>query len=137
MTSDIVAGKAAWAPAEAGQQDWADWVQVGHALLEGRAIAMRNAGTTSPAGRGYWDAFNGWLTYNRFDIGPSHRAKLLVVMGLPAGDPGLARDPDAAAASAHELSGCRSPQLSASAQYQVGSGARQLGCSRLACALTQ
>jgi len=29
-----------------------------------------------------WDAFNEWLTYNRFDIGPSHRAKLLVVMGL-------------------------------------------------------
>ena len=48
----------------------------------GRAIAMRNAGTTSPAGRGYWDAFNEWLTYNRFDIGPSHRAKLLVVMGF-------------------------------------------------------
>ena len=48
----------------------------------GRAIAMRNAGTTSPAGRGYSDAFNEWLTYNRFDIGPSHRAKLLVVMGL-------------------------------------------------------
>ena len=43
---------------------------------------MRNAGTTSPFGRGYSDAFNEWLTYNRFDIGPSHRAKLLVVMGL-------------------------------------------------------
>ena len=55
---------------------------VGAALLEGRAIAMRNAGTTSPSGRGYSDAFNEWLTYNRFDIGPSHRAKLLVVMGL-------------------------------------------------------
>jgi hypothetical protein len=82
MTSDIVAGKAAWTRLKNGSKNWQDWVQVGHALLEGRAIAMRNAGTTSPAGRGYWDAFNEWLTYNRFDIGPSHRAKLLVVMGL-------------------------------------------------------
>ena len=57
--------------------------------------------------------------------------------GPSARDRGLARDPDAAAASAHESSGCRSAQLSASDQYQVGSGARQLGCSRLACALTQ
>ena len=82
MTSDIVPGKAAWGRLKQGSKSWADWVLVGHALLEGRAIAMRNAGTTSPAGRGYSDAFNGWLTYNRFDIGPSHRAKLLVVMGL-------------------------------------------------------
>ena len=54
---------------------------VGHALLEGRTIAMRNAGTTSPAGRGYSDAFNG-RPHNRFDTKPSHRAKVLVVMGF-------------------------------------------------------
>src|SRR5580692_4259636 len=82
MTSDIVAGKAAWTRLKNGSKNWQDWVQVGHALLEGRAIAMRNAGTTSPAGRGYSDAFNGWLTYNRFDTSPSHRAKLLVVMSF-------------------------------------------------------
>ena len=55
---------------------------VGHALLEGRTIGMRNAGTTGPAGRGYSDAFNEWLTYNRFDMSPSHRSKLLTAMGL-------------------------------------------------------
>ena len=82
MTSEIVQGKAAWARLKQGSKSWSDWVLVGYALQEGRAIAMRNAGTTSPAGRGYSDAFNKWLTYNRFDIGPSHRAKLLVVMGL-------------------------------------------------------
>jgi hypothetical protein len=135
MTSDIVAGKAAWGRLKQGSKSWADWVLVGHALLEGRAIAMRNAGTTSPAGRGYSDAFNGWLTYNRHrSVAPGQAAGR---DGPSARDRGLARDPDAAAASAHESSGCRSAQLSASDQYQVGSGARQLGCSRLACALTQ
>ena len=82
MTSEIVQGKAAWARLKQGSRSWDDWVLVGHVLLEGRAIAMRNAGTSSPAGRGYSDAFNNWLTYNRFDLGPSHRAKLLVVMGI-------------------------------------------------------
>ena len=82
MTSDIMQGKAAWARLKQGSKSWDDWKAVGAALLEGRAIAVRNAGTTSPVGRGYSDAFNEWLTHNRFDIGPSHRAKLLVVMGL-------------------------------------------------------
>ena len=67
---------------------------VGHALLEGRTIGMRNAGTTGPAGRGYSDAFNEWLTYNRFDMSPSHRSKLLTAMGLLPEIRGLARDPD-------------------------------------------
>ena len=52
MTSEIVQGKAAWARAEDGGRSWDDWVLVGHVLLEGRAIAIRNAGTPSPAGRG-------------------------------------------------------------------------------------
>jgi hypothetical protein len=51
----------------------------------GRAIAMRYAGTVEPVGGGYSNAFNDWLTHNRFNLGPSHRAKLLAVMGiLPA-----------------------------------------------------
>ena len=82
MTSEIVQGKAAWARLKKGSKSWDDWKTVGTTLLEGRAIAMRSAGTTSPAGRGYSDAFNEWLTCNRFDIGPSHQAKLLVAMVL-------------------------------------------------------
>ena len=83
MASDVVQQAwAAWCRLKQGSKSWSDWVQVGHALLEGRTTALRNAGTTSPAGRGYSDAFSDWLTYNRFDVGPSHRAKLLVVMGI-------------------------------------------------------
>ena len=82
MTSEIVQGKAAWARLKRGSKSWSDWVQVGRALLEGRTIAMRNAGTTSPAGRGYADAFSDWLIYNRFDLGSTHRAKLLIMMNI-------------------------------------------------------
>jgi hypothetical protein len=60
-------GRAVPPGAERGSKSWSDWVLVGHALLEGRTTAMRNAGTISPAGRGYSDAFNNWLTYNRLD----------------------------------------------------------------------
>ena len=85
MTSDIMQGKAAWARLKQGSKSWSDWVLVGHALLEGRAIAMRYAGTVEPVGGGYSNAFNDWLTHNRFNVGPSHRAKLPAVMGiLPA-----------------------------------------------------
>jgi hypothetical protein len=67
--------------ARAGATTNDDWVLVGHAL-EGRKVAMRNAGCSSPAGRGYSDAFGDWLLHNRLDLKPSPRAKLLVVMGI-------------------------------------------------------
>jgi hypothetical protein len=58
MTSEIVAaGKAAWTRLKNGSKSWGDWVQIGHALLEGRAIAMRDAGVSSPIGGGYTTAF--------------------------------------------------------------------------------
>jgi hypothetical protein len=82
MTSETVQGKAAWARLKKGSKSWDDWKTVGTTLLEGRAVAMRSAGTTSPAGRGYSDAFNDWLAYNRFDLKQTQRAKLLVVMGI-------------------------------------------------------
>ena len=86
MASEIVRqGQAAWRRLKRSSKSWDDWKAVGHALLEGRAIAMRNAGTTSPSGGGYSGAFNDWLTYHRFEMSPSDRAKLLVVMEiLPA-----------------------------------------------------
>ena len=82
MTSDIVQSKAAWARLKKGSKSWDGWKLVGAALLEGRAIAMRNAGVSGPIGGGYTTAFSDWLFRNRFDIGPSHRARLLVVMNL-------------------------------------------------------
>lgn len=82
MNETVQQGRIAWARLKKNGKNWDDWKTVGHALLEGRKTAMRNAGTTAPAGRGYSDAFNEWLTCNRFDIGPSHQGKLLVAMGL-------------------------------------------------------
>jgi hypothetical protein len=66
MASEIVRlGRAAWERLKKGRASWGDWVLVGHALLEGRAIAMSNAGTVSPVGGGYACAFNDWLLFNR------------------------------------------------------------------------
>ena len=42
---------------------------------------MRHAGTTSPAGRGYSDAFGDWLLSNHLNLPAPARAKLLVLMG--------------------------------------------------------
>jgi hypothetical protein len=60
--------------------------------MTGKQLAMRcwkavkqrcaTPATTAPAGRGYSDAFNDWLAYNRFDLKQMQRAKLLVVMGI-------------------------------------------------------
>ena len=65
MASEVVRqGKAARSRLKQGSGTWSDWVLVGRALMEGRAIAIRHAGTTSPAGRGYSDAFGDWLLSN-------------------------------------------------------------------------
>ena len=82
MNETVQQGRIAWARLKKNGKNWDDWKTVGHALLEGRKTAMRNAGTTAPAGRGYFDAFNDWLAYNRFDLKQTQRAKLLVVMGI-------------------------------------------------------
>ena len=82
MASEVVRqGKAARSRLKQGSGSWRDWVLVGRALMEGRAIAIRNAGTTSPAGRGYSDAFGDWLLSNHLDLHAPARAKLLVLMG--------------------------------------------------------
>ena len=80
-TRIVQQGRAAWERLKKGRANYDDWVLVGHALIEGRKVAMRNAGC-SPAGRGYSDAFGDWLLHNRLDLKPSQRAKLLVVMGI-------------------------------------------------------
>ena len=81
-TRIVQQGRAAWERLKKGRANYDDWVLVGHALIEGRKVAMRNAGCSSPAGRGYSDAFGDWLLHNRLDLKPSQRAKLLVVMGI-------------------------------------------------------
>ena len=81
-TQIVQQGRAAWERLKKGRANYDDWVLVGHALIEGRKVAMRNAGCSSPAGRGYSDAFGDWLLYNRLDLKPSQRAKLFVVMGI-------------------------------------------------------
>ena len=51
-----------------------------HALLEGRAIAMRNAGADRPAGKAYTQALSSWLTDNQFrKLPPVDRTALFIV----------------------------------------------------------
>jgi hypothetical protein len=80
-TEQIRQGKAAWARLKQDSRSWNDWVLVGYALLEGRAIAIGNAGV----GQGYGPAYNSCLVDNRFNLRPSDRSALLALMGvLPA-----------------------------------------------------
>ena len=66
-----------------GRGNWSDWVLVGHALMEGRTVAMLSAGIiTIHPGRGYSEAFSEWLLRNKFDLQPSQRAKLLAPFGI-------------------------------------------------------
>ncbi|MGM4959824.1 hypothetical protein [Bradyrhizobium sp. 604_D8_N2_3] len=75
-------GKAAWARLKK-DKSWEDWMSTGEALTEGREIAMYDAGTNRPEGKGYAGAFNLWLIENKFDdMDPSDRAKLFKVMEL-------------------------------------------------------
>ena len=136
MASEIVRqGQAAWRRLKRSSKSWDGWKAVGHALLEGRAIAMRKAGTTSPSGGGYSGAFNDWLTYHRFEMSPSDRAKLLVVMEiLPAVEawraslkiaagatqqPGLDVTPLPEGDWDHACSGARQPSATASVSVSV------------------
>jgi hypothetical protein len=69
-------GRAAWARLKK-DKSWTDWLAVGEALLIGRDIAMYEAGTNQPAGKGYSTAFSAWLVENKMDdMDPSDRAKL-------------------------------------------------------------
>lgn len=65
---------------------WGDWMLIGHGLMEGRRLAMKQAGTDRPQGRGYNVAFSEWLTrFKMTDLNESDRAKLFTIMEeLPA-----------------------------------------------------
>jgi hypothetical protein len=82
MASEVVQrGREAWDRLKCGSRSWDDWLLVGVALIEARAIAMRNGGTTNPAGPGYAHALNRFLLEHRLNLPLSDRAKLLVIMG--------------------------------------------------------
>jgi hypothetical protein len=69
----------------ASGRTWDDWVAVGEALLVGRAAAMREARTNTPAGRRYNEVFGSWLAHYGFDrLDKSDRAKLMEVMSRRA-----------------------------------------------------
>ena len=73
-------GRAAWERLKKGSGLWADWILVGHALIDGRKIALRNAGTDRVHGGGYAEAFSSWMIDNRFNVPSSARAKLFTLM---------------------------------------------------------
>jgi hypothetical protein len=69
LTSEIVReGWAAWCRLRQERAELGDWKALGAALLEGRAIAMHNAGTSHPIGHGYVQALNSWLLDNRLSL---------------------------------------------------------------------
>ena len=85
MNDVIRHGRAAWDRLKKGSGLWADWVFVGHALLDGRKIALHNAGIQRAHGSGYTDAFSSWMIDNKLNVPPSARAKLFTLMeNLPA-----------------------------------------------------
>ena len=60
---------------------WADWTQVGAALVIGRSGAMREAGVNRPVGRRYNLLFAGWLEQFGFEnIDKADRSRLFAVM---------------------------------------------------------
>ena len=70
----------AWASLKRGQS-WEHWLSVGVALVIGRGEAMRAAHTNAPAGRGYNEAFSGWLSQYEFaDIDKADRSHLFACM---------------------------------------------------------
>ena len=81
MSTAIADGKAAWARLQQGSPTWDDWIRIGHVLREGRAIAMRNAGTVNPTGSYYSRAFHAWLrAYGFQGISQTQRTNLMAVM---------------------------------------------------------
>jgi hypothetical protein len=73
-------GRAAWARLKK-DKSWTDWLAVGEALLVGRELAMYEAGTNSPSGKGYAQEFSRWLAANKLDdMDKSDRSKLFTVM---------------------------------------------------------
>src|SRR6478752_5332724 len=74
------AGQAAWKRLKK-VKSWTDWMAVGEALVAGRSMAMKGAGTNRPEGRGYNQLFSQYLShYGLEEIDKSARAKLLHVM---------------------------------------------------------
>ena len=67
MNDVIRHGRAAWDRLKKGSGLWADWVFVGHALLDGRKIALHNAGIQRAHGSGYTDAFSSWMIDNQIE----------------------------------------------------------------------
>ena len=73
-------GTAAWKRLKK-DKSWTDWLAVGEALQVGRELAMYQAGTNEPSGKGYSQAFSRWLVANKLDdMDKSDRAKLFKVM---------------------------------------------------------
>jgi hypothetical protein len=73
-------GQHAWVRVR-GDHTWADWLQVGAALVTGRTEAMREARVNEPVGHNYNTAFGTWLQRYGFEtIDKGDRARLFKVM---------------------------------------------------------
>ncbi|MDN5003900.1 hypothetical protein ACFQZO_23980 [Bradyrhizobium sp. GCM10027634] len=87
MDDQIAAAREAWGRiCRRGSTQFNDWVLVGHALVQGRAQALKLAGTNRPFGRKYTAAMGLWLSQSGLDqISKAERGWLFRVMDeLPA-----------------------------------------------------
>ena len=83
----ITAGRAAWQRLQDRERaTWDDWIDVGKALIIGRATCMSIAQVNAPGGGRYNAAMNVWLADNGFsDITAPERYRLTRIMeSLPA-----------------------------------------------------
>jgi hypothetical protein len=83
MASEVVRqGRAAWARLKrADRQSWDEWLLVGYAMLEGRALTSR-AYSGRPIRDGRLAAFSDWLIDNRLDLRADTRSQILTVMDM-------------------------------------------------------
>jgi hypothetical protein len=64
----IAEGRQAWKQIRSrALASWNDWLSVGHALLVGRAIVMRETGVNAPVGGRYNAAMTKWLAAEGFE----------------------------------------------------------------------
>jgi hypothetical protein len=82
MSADaiIARGREAWGRLQASR-NWEDWLDVGHALMEGRSWAMPEARVNQSVGRAYNDKMGQWLReYGFHEIDKATRSQTLTCM---------------------------------------------------------
>jgi hypothetical protein len=77
----VAAGRAAWARLRNDRATFDDWLCVGRALIVGRTVALKEAGTNAPVGGKYNLAMGRWLVDHQLDdINAQERYAILKIL---------------------------------------------------------